>query len=73
VAESFFKTLKTEQIYGNKLMSKEQMERDIFEFIEIWYNRKRRHSALDYKTIEEFNMRLENFVKIDNFITFLDL
>jgi transposase InsO family protein len=35
-----FKTLKTEQIYGNKLISKEQMERDIFEFIEIWYNRK---------------------------------
>ena len=54
VAESFFKTLKTEQIYGNKLISKEQMELDIFEFIEIWYNRKRRHSTLDYKTIEEF-------------------
>jgi transposase InsO family protein len=49
--------LKTEQIYGNKLISKEQMERDIFEFIEIWYNRKRRHSALDYKTIEEFGNR----------------
>jgi transposase InsO family protein len=46
--------LKTEQIYENKLISKEQMERDIFEFIEIWYNKKRRHSALDYKTIEEF-------------------
>jgi transposase InsO family protein len=30
------------------------MELDIFEFIEIWYNRKRRHSTLDYKTIEEF-------------------
>jgi transposase InsO family protein len=44
-AESFFKTLKTEQIYGNKLISKEQMERDIFEFIEIWYN-KNIHSRL---------------------------
>nr|WP_246022118.1 IS3 family transposase [Flavobacterium cellulosilyticum] len=54
VAESFFKTLKTEQIYGNKLISKEQMGLDLFEFIEIWYNRKRRHSALEYKTIEEF-------------------
>jgi transposase InsO family protein len=43
--------LKTEQIYGINI-SKEQMERDIFEFIEIWYNRKRRHSTLDYKTIE---------------------
>lgn len=43
MAESFFKTLKTEQ-----------MKLDIFEFIEIWYNRKRGHSTLDYKTIEEF-------------------
>ena len=54
VAESFFKTLKTEQVYGNKLVSKEQMRLDLFEYIEIWYNRKRRHSALQYKTIEEF-------------------
>jgi transposase InsO family protein len=35
-------------------ISLKQMELDIFRFIEIWYNRKRRHSALDYKTIEEF-------------------
>jgi putative transposase len=54
VAESFFKTLKTEQVYGNKLVSKEQMRLDLFEYIEIWYNRKRRHSTLQYKTIEEF-------------------
>lgn len=64
VAENFFKTLKTEQIYGNKLISKEQMERDIFEFIEIWYNRKRRHSALDYKTIEEFWKQKNNFKNV---------
>ena len=32
----------------------EQMELEIFEYIEIWYNKKRRHSALNYKTIEEF-------------------
>lgn len=64
VAESFFKTLKTEQIYGIKLISKEQMELDIFEFIEIWYNRKRRHSALDYKTIEEFWNQKNNFKNV---------
>jgi putative transposase len=51
VAESFFKTLKTEQIYGNKLISKDQMILDIFEYIEILYNRKIRHSALEYKNI----------------------
>jgi putative transposase len=55
VAESFFKSLKTELIYGNKLIFKKQMETEIFQYIEIWYNRKRRHSSLNYKTIEEFN------------------
>jgi len=55
VAESFFKSLKTELIYGNKLITKEKMELEIFEYIEIWYNKKRRHSTLNYKTIQEFN------------------
>jgi putative transposase len=55
VAESFFKSLKTELIYGNKLISKEQMKLEIFEYIEIWYNKKRRHSALNYANIDEFN------------------
>ena len=54
VAESFFKTLKAELIYGNKLLPKEKMRTELFEFIEIWYNRKRRHSALKNLTIEEF-------------------
>ena len=59
VAESFFKSLKTELIYGNKLISKEQMKLEVFEYIEIWYNRKRRHSALNYATIEEFNNQIK--------------
>lgn len=63
VAESFFKSLKTELIYGNKLITKEQMELEIFEYIEIWYNKKRRHSALNYKTIEEFN-KLTNYKNV---------
>jgi transposase InsO family protein len=54
VAESFFKTLKTEQIYGNKQISKAEMRMDLFEYIEIWYNRERRHSAIGNLTIEEF-------------------
>ncbi|MCD1116745.1 IS3 family transposase [Chryseobacterium turcicum] len=59
VAESFFKSLKTELIYGNKLTTKEQMELEVFEYIEIWYNKKRRHSILNYQTIEEFNNQNE--------------
>ena len=62
VAESFFKSLKTELIYGNKLIFRKQMESEIFQYIEIWYNRKRRHSSLNYKTIEEFN-NLNNVYK----------
>ncbi|WP_117585910.1 IS3 family transposase [Chryseobacterium luteum] len=30
------------------------MELEIFEYIEIWYNKKRHHSTLNYKTTEEF-------------------
>ena len=64
VAESFFKSLKTELIYGNKLISKEQMKLQIFEYIEIWYNQKRRHSALNYMTIKEFNNQSNNFKNV---------
>lgn len=62
VAESFFKSLKTELIYGNKLITKQQMRLEIFEYIEIWYNKIRRHSALNYKTIDEFNNQ-NNYLK----------
>ena len=55
VAESFFKSLKTELIYGTKLVGAKQMRSKIFEYIEIWYRKQRRHSYLDYQTIEEFN------------------
>lgn len=63
VAESFFKSLKTELIYGQKLMPKEQIRLEIFEYIEIWYRKKRRHSYLDYNTITEFN---QNYQTINN-------
>jgi transposase InsO family protein len=64
VAESFFKSLKTELIYGNKLITKEQMKLQIFEYIEIWYNQKRRHSALKYMTIKEFNNQSNNYKNV---------
>ena len=54
VAESFFKTLKSELVYGTKLKSKEEMSLYVFEYIEAWYNHKRRFSYLDFLTIDEF-------------------
>lgn len=63
VAESFFKTLKSELVYHEKYESILQARTSIFEYIEIWYNRKRLHSALGYKTPVEME---EEFNKLKN-------
>lgn len=55
VAESFFKTLKTELIYQNYYKSRIDAYKSIFEYIEAFYNTNRRHSHLNYLTIKEFN------------------
>ena len=61
VAESFFKTLKTELVYHTDFATKTQAKLAIFAYIEVWYNRKRRHSALGYKTPEQYHtFLLEN-------------
>jgi len=49
-AESFFKTLKYELDMPDRYHSYHHARTAIFEFIEIWYNRKRLHSALDYRS-----------------------
>jgi len=61
VAESFFKTIKVEWIYSKNYVNQEQAQLSIFEWIESWYNRRRRHSALGYKTMEEFEKININF------------
>src|SRR5699024_3113067 len=52
-AESFFKTFKTELPIQTKHYNYRQIRQAVFEFIEIWYNRKRMHSSLDYRTPAE--------------------
>lgn len=54
VAESFFKTLKTELIYHMDLHNIQQVKHELFEYIELFYNRRRLHSTLDYKTPADF-------------------
>lgn len=54
VAESFFKTLKTELVYHNKYASKQKAKKSVIDYIKNFYNTCRRHSALKYLTIEEF-------------------
>jgi len=44
--ESFFHTLKTELVYHRDYLARDEARRDIFEYIEVFYNRQRRHSTL---------------------------
>lgn len=59
VAESFFKTLKVELIYQEKFITIQQAKTTIFQYIEIWYNRKRIHSSLGYRTPVEMEKYLQ--------------
>jgi putative transposase len=52
--ESFLKTLKQEEIYCNQYRDFEQLSAHLEEFLESYYNRLRLHSALGYRTPEEF-------------------
>ena len=53
-AESFFSRFKTELLEGRSFLNLEDARTEICEFIEMYYNRKRRHSALGYKSPLEF-------------------
>jgi len=46
VAESFFHTLKVELIHRNKFRTRDEAKRRIFEYVEMYYNRRRAHSTL---------------------------
>ena len=54
VAESFFNTLKTEEVYFQWYATRAQGRASIFEYIEVFYNRMRLHSALGYRSPVEF-------------------
>lgn len=57
ITESFFHTLKTELIYWNHYQTREEAKKSIFEYIEIFYNRQRLHSALNYLSPVEFELK----------------
>jgi len=48
VAESFFHTLKTQLLYHNRFQGKVDAEQTLFNYIEVYYNRRRRHSTNGY-------------------------
>jgi len=61
VMESFFKTLKAELVYqqpGQEYRTRDEAMRSIFEYVEVFYNRRRRHSSLGYLSPEQFEAAL---------------
>lgn len=57
VAESFFHLLKTELVYHCRWQGYDDTYRDLFEYIEIFYNRERSHSTLGYLSPAQFELR----------------
>lgn len=54
VAESFFGSLKTERVFFTNYKTREEARRDVVDYIEMFYNPKRRHSYLGYLSPKEF-------------------
>ncbi len=58
--ESFFALLKKEYIYRRSYTSLEEVKADVFRYIELFYNRKRMHSYLNYMSPVEYRMKHQN-------------
>ena len=58
--ESFFATLKKELVHRYKYLTREQAKMSVFTYIEVFYNRKRRHSALGYLSPHDYEQILLN-------------
>ena len=57
--ESFFATLKKELVHRENYRSREEAKASLFHYIEVFYNRQRRHSALGYLSPAEYERRLQ--------------
>ena len=51
-AESFFNSLKNERVHGARYATREEAIADLFDYIEVFYNRQRRHSSLGYRSLK---------------------
>jgi putative transposase len=56
--ESFWATLKKELVHHQNYSTREEARQSIFKYIVCWYNRQRRHSAIGYKSPEQFEASL---------------
>lgn len=56
--ESFFSTLKRERVHHRRYRTRAEARADIFHYIEVWYNRKRRHSSLGYLSPVDYEAQM---------------
>lgn len=57
VSESFFHTLKTELVYHQINQTRDEARQAVFEYIEVFYNRERLHSANGYLSPVDYKLR----------------
>ncbi len=57
--ESFFASLKKEHVHPVRFRSREEAKAAVFDYIEVFYNRQRLHSALGYRTPAEARSSME--------------
>ena len=62
VAESFFGIIKSELIHHERFKGPQDTLKAIFEYIEVFYNRKRKHSTLGYNTPDQFERAMKSAV-----------
>lgn len=58
--ETWFKSFKSEYFYRNQITTEAELRSLVFEYIEIWYNKKRIHSALDYMSPKEYKIKQQS-------------
>lgn len=54
--ESFFHTLKTECVHHERYLTRDEAKKSVFDYIEVFYNRQRKHSYLGYKSPEQYEL-----------------
>jgi len=64
VSESFVSTIKTELIHQRCFATRNEARQAIFEYIEVFYNRQRRHSSLGYLSPLQFEIKTAGMIRL---------
>ena len=64
VAESFFATLKTEEVQDYPYETRAQAKRCVFDYLEVFYNRQRRHSSLGFQSPAAFEQQTKTLIQV---------